>query len=538
MSTGLKQQRLSTKVIQQGLLVLFAVIVFLFGIDLMSLAFRSLGKEAAESILLATSNPFISLFIGLLITALIQSSSTSTSMIVAAVASGSISLDNAVPMIMGANIGTTITSTIVSLGYIQKPKEFRKAISAGTVHDFFNILLTAILFPLEYYYQFLSRISVEITSWFPDLSSQGSLPFIKGSGSFIFGQVIYKIAEWFPYPIVLIFVSFGILFLVIRFLSKLIYRNFIGDSQSQLRKFLFRSAGNSFLWGTGITAAVQSSSVTTTLIVPFVATGKITLKKAFPFIIGANLGTTITALIAALFKSDAAISIALVHLLFNLIGVGLFLPFSFIRALPVYLARNFGLMTMHYRITGFVYIILTFFLIPFALIYFNKGDDVIKEIVYEELFFKDEEKNHQKHVLVKSKGEELEERWSVFINPDTARPLKLQLPDEIYTVSTKNNILFIGKEYFLLNKEGFCWDGEDQIGTFTTCILEEKENVKRNNKVFPKVIVYERRYLRDDSLMQIRTYQIAIQEKLILHSEWWDSDNKLIKQESLMRISP
>ena len=74
-------------------------------------------------------------------------------------------LQSAVPIIMGANIGTTITSTIVSLGFISKKKEFRRAVAAGTYHDFFNILTAAILFPLEYYYGFLSSISV----WIADL---------------------------------------------------------------------------------------------------------------------------------------------------------------------------------------------------------------------------------------------------------------------------------------------------------------------------------------------------------------------------------
>ena len=131
-------------------------------------SFGALGKDAAESILVATSNPFIGLFIGLLITALIQSSSTSTAMIVAAVASGSLTLADSVPMIMGANIGTTLTSTIVALGYITNKNEFRRALATGTVHDFFNILTTLILFPLEYYYGIISFLSQYITGFFID----------------------------------------------------------------------------------------------------------------------------------------------------------------------------------------------------------------------------------------------------------------------------------------------------------------------------------------------------------------------------------
>ena len=145
--------------------ILLMVFVFLFSIDLMGKSFGSLGKEVAESILLATSNPFIGLFIGLLVTALIQSSSTITTMVVAMVASGSLSLPEAVPIIMGANIGTTLTSTIVSLGYINKKEEFKRAIAAGTVHDFFNILTVAILFPLEYHYRLISWMAQRVSSW-------------------------------------------------------------------------------------------------------------------------------------------------------------------------------------------------------------------------------------------------------------------------------------------------------------------------------------------------------------------------------------
>src|SRR5688572_32986229 len=98
----------------------------------MTSSLQHLGRNVAETILLATSNPFTGLFIGLLITAMLQSSSTTTALVVALVASGSITLQSAVPIIMGANVGTTITSTIVSLGFINKKKEFRRAVAAGT----------------------------------------------------------------------------------------------------------------------------------------------------------------------------------------------------------------------------------------------------------------------------------------------------------------------------------------------------------------------------------------------------------------------
>ena len=125
------------KIVQRVLLLLFILFVFLVSLNLMSGGFKLLGKDIAQQIITITSNPFVGLFVGLLATALVQSSSTTTSMIVAIVASGSLTLQNAVPMIMGANIGTSVTSTIVALGHVPKRIEFQKAISSATVHDFF-----------------------------------------------------------------------------------------------------------------------------------------------------------------------------------------------------------------------------------------------------------------------------------------------------------------------------------------------------------------------------------------------------------------
>ena len=107
------------------------------------------------------------------------------------------------------------------------------------------------------------------------------------------------------------------------------------------------------------------------MIVPIVATRKVKLKTAFQFIIGANLGTTLTAIIAATFKSEAAIALAFVHFLFNLIGVIIFLAVPGLRKLPVILAKKLGRVSMKYRFASIVYILFTFFILPFTLIYLN-----------------------------------------------------------------------------------------------------------------------------------------------------------------------
>ncbi|WKV14075.1 Na/Pi symporter [Marivirga harenae] len=346
--------------------------LFLLAIDFIGYSFRLLNKDIAESIINLTSNPFISLFIGLLITAIIQSSSTSTSMIVAIVASGSIEFSDAIPMIMGANIGTTLTSTLVSLSFITNRDEFRKAIGAGVVHDFFNILLVAILFPLEYNYGILTNLSSAASNFI--LGADYVVQDNEFRYFLLTKPIVIFIGNLLPYPIILAISSFVILALAVKFLAQTLYKSITGGSREFLQKYFFGSPYRSFFWGVVFTAGVQSSSVTTSVIVPFVATRKISLKQCFTFIMGANIGTTITALIAALFKSEAAVSIALVHLFFNLIGVLIFLPFPIIRSIPVKMAKSFGRLAMKFRLAGFIYIIVTFFLVPFALISFNREE--------------------------------------------------------------------------------------------------------------------------------------------------------------------
>ena len=137
---------------------------FLVGINGMSSAIKHMGADVAESIFTTTSDPIIALFIGVFATVLFQSSSTTTSLIVGMVSSGALSLAGAVPMIMGANIGTTVTNTIVSMGHLNRNNEFKRAFAASTVHDFFNILSVMILFPLEMAFHGIQRSAEWISS--------------------------------------------------------------------------------------------------------------------------------------------------------------------------------------------------------------------------------------------------------------------------------------------------------------------------------------------------------------------------------------
>lgn len=352
--------------------MLIAFVLFMFSIDLLTMSMVKMNNQLAEELFQATNNPFVGLFVGLLMTALIQSSSTVTAMIVAVVASGNLTLIQAVPLVMGANIGTTITSTLVAFSFILKKGEFRKALSAGVLHDIFNILTVIILLPLEIYFGFLSKSAVYLTNTFFDMNKNFDVEYTY---NVLFTRPLTNwIVDFINSPIISLILAVILIFVSIKYLSVTVFRTFVSKNYNNLSKHIFRHPYVAFIYGMFFTAAVQSSTVTTSLIVPAVANRKVSLVKVFPFIIGANIGTTITAAIAAIYKTEAAISIAIVHFLFNLLGALFFLPYSGIRNIPVKIATYLGKESVKSRIVGFAYILLTFFIIPFLLIYFNKED--------------------------------------------------------------------------------------------------------------------------------------------------------------------
>jgi sodium-dependent phosphate cotransporter len=363
-------QAKKTTVLQVVVSVLFIFYLFLLSLEMLGGAFRLIGQQFAQDILSATSNPFIGLFIGLLFTAIVQSSSLTTSITVAMVAAGTLALENAIPIIMGANVGTTVTCSLVTLAHIAAKTEYRKAVAAATVHNIFNLFVAIILFPLEYFTGFLSYLSKQLTSiFFPaNLWSPSNWSLI---GKFV-KPLSEQITNFMQFDIFwLLLLAIALLFASLQAFTLLFRLVLIGDSLKALDKYIFGSQLKSLFSGLFLTAGIQSSSVTTSLLVPLVATNKVSMKNAFPFVMGANIGTTITALIAAVTKSDTAVSLALAHVLFNLIGVIIIYPVPFVRNIPIWLAQRVGALTMKWRIAGFIYLVLMFFVIPFLLIYIN-----------------------------------------------------------------------------------------------------------------------------------------------------------------------
>ncbi|MDX1493692.1 MAG: Na/Pi symporter, partial [Longimicrobiales bacterium] len=133
---------------------------------------------------------------------------------------------------------------------------------------------------------------------------------------------------------------------------------------------LARNAWIAIAVGIIATVMVQSSSITTSLMVPLAGAGVLTLKQAFPVTLGANLGTTVTALLAALAATDqnaqAGLTIALVHLLFNLSGTILIYPFEPVRRIPMYMARTLAGVAVRSKVLAIGYVVALFYAVPLA----------------------------------------------------------------------------------------------------------------------------------------------------------------------------
>ncbi|KAF0305913.1 Sodium-dependent phosphate transport protein 2B [Amphibalanus amphitrite] len=151
MTTSERVQRVVINIVKI-ITLLSLLYLFICSLDFLSQAFRLVGGRTASQVFSSSellTNPVVGLMMGCLVTVLVQSSSTSTSIIVSMVASGLLQVRTCIPMIMGANIGTSITNTIVSLTQVADRNEFRRAFGGATVHDMFNWLAVLSLLPLE-----------------------------------------------------------------------------------------------------------------------------------------------------------------------------------------------------------------------------------------------------------------------------------------------------------------------------------------------------------------------------------------------------
>ena len=352
-------------------IVVATLYAFLVGVGLLESGIAALGEGFSDGLLRQVANPVSGLFAGILLTVLVQSSSVSTSTIVGLVGAGTLGVELAVPMIMGANIGTTVTSTLAALGSIRRGQEFRRAVAAATVHDFFNLLAVAVLLPLELLTGFMTRLATTLTSALrgTEVSALGTSPLrtaVKAPVRLV-GDVVAGVpGGTLVGALILLALALGTIFAALTVITRTMRELVAGSVERAMNRVIGRGGGAvGILIGVLVTVAVQSSSITTSILVPLVASGILALRSAYPITLGANVGTTITALLASLAVSrPEGLTIALVHTLFNLSGLALVWPVRAVRDLPVRLAEALAAQAaVRRRVIG-IYLVAVFLVLP------------------------------------------------------------------------------------------------------------------------------------------------------------------------------
>ncbi|MCP5029272.1 MAG: sodium dependent phosphate transporter [Actinomycetia bacterium] len=343
---------------------------FLVGVGLLEAGIKSLGADVQADLFDSVTNPLAGVFVGVLATVLVQSSSVTTATIVALVAAGGLSVGDAVPVVMGANMGTTVTNTLAALGHMRQGPEFKRAFAAATVHDFFNLLAVMVLLPLEILFGLLSGpaewLSEQLvgsggTTWKSPVKR-----WVKNPVSWIEDALSSAGLEGNWLSLLLLAAGLGFIFVGLAFITKNM-RQLIADRvERSVNQILGRGGGVvAMILGVIITVMVQSSSITTSILVPLSATGVLSLANAFPVTLGANLGTTITALLASLATDrPEALTVALSHTLFNIVGILVFYPFARVRRIPIVLAEKLSEVASERRPLAFAYVIGVFVVLP------------------------------------------------------------------------------------------------------------------------------------------------------------------------------
>eukprot|EP00240_Pyramimonas_obovata_P003228 CAMPEP_0118933484 /NCGR_PEP_ID=MMETSP1169-20130426/12011_1 /TAXON_ID=36882 /ORGANISM="Pyramimonas obovata, Strain CCMP722" /LENGTH=668 /DNA_ID=CAMNT_0006876245 /DNA_START=85 /DNA_END=2091 /DNA_ORIENTATION=+ len=501
--------------------VWFLIWLFLECLGLMGTGFKLLGGKDSAKLFDVVDNPISGLMIGILSTVLVQSSSTTTSIIIGLVGADEMSVSTAIPMVMGANIGTSVTNTLVAMGHFANKDELRRGFAGATVHDCFNLLSVSVLLPLQWASDFLGEMSYEmakgatscdedsgddcekteflkpylkpyydgvakydkkiatyVSQGYCDGQCQDSpskeekkaltdlvckkgdtdlkcdpIEEYKGSwkdddifkkkrmpayirfdaaaekladATYLFdcpladkdacealpafwnrtdnvlesavgaalaakdGQV-FKVCEEMKYGLcdkpllkggimltdwdldddsagaLATFLSITgicvVLYLLVQSLNILIK----GQAARFLRKAVSLNGYLSMLIGVFVTIMVQSSSITTSVLTPLVAVGLVSIEEMFPLTLGANIGTTVTGILAATVVTSNPVEawqVALCHLFFNLFGIAIWYPIPVMRRVPLNMAKYLGSFTGKYTWFPLAYVGVVFFVIP------------------------------------------------------------------------------------------------------------------------------------------------------------------------------
>ena len=359
----------------QWLAVLGLIYVLICAVSMIGSGFKAATGGQAQELFSFASNPYVGLVIGIVATALIQSSSTVTSLIVGMVAGG-LPVGIAIPMIMGSNVGTTVTNTLVSLGHVRDKSEFRRAFSAATVHDFFNLIAVAIFLPLEIMFGLLERVSAWLATLLvgADSYSMSDMNFMKALTK-PFVNLVDGATGMLPGAMAgaaMVVIGLVLTFVAITYTGKLLKVLMVGKAKEVLHSAIGRGPVAGIASGALVTTFVQSSSTTTSLMVPLAGSGTFSLRQIYPFMLGANIGTTVTALLAATAVGGAvassALQIALVHLMFNVFAAVVIFGLPFLRELPLKGAEWLADIAAEKKIFAAIWMLGVFIVLPLLLI--------------------------------------------------------------------------------------------------------------------------------------------------------------------------
>ena len=359
----------------QWLAVLGLIYVLICAVSMIGSGFKAATGGQAQELFSFASNPYVGLVIGIVATALIQSSSTVTSLIVGMVAGG-LPVGIAIPMIMGSNVGTTVTNTLVSLGHVRDKSEFRRAFSAATVHDFFNLIAVAIFLPLEIMFGLLERVSAWLATLLvgADSYSMSDMNFMRALTK-PFVNLVDGATGMLPGAMAgaaMVVIGLVLIFVAITYTGKLLKVLMVGKAKEVLHSAIGRGPVAGIASGALVTTFVQSSSTTTSLMVPLAGSGTFSLRQIYPFMLGANIGTTVTALLAATAVGGAvassALQIALVHLMFNVFAVVVIFGLPFLRELPLKGAEWLADIAAEKKIFAAIWMLGVFIVLPLLLI--------------------------------------------------------------------------------------------------------------------------------------------------------------------------
>ena len=319
-------------------------------------------------------NPFIALMAGVLVTMIVQSSSFTSALIVTLVASGEMTLGTAVFAIMGANIGTAVTGVIVALANVRIKRNFRRSFTAAMMHDFFNILTVLIVFPLEWFTGMFHEggrgIFTRLAAWLAELIGLEEVARPDSPIKIITAPIVDS-ASWvgatlMPSPAAAGLLTAGIglllMFTALVFMVQNLRGALLRHMDGLFRTYFFRTDARAYGVGVVSTVLVQSSSITSSLMVPLAGAGVVRLRRVLPFMMGANLGTTVTSVLAATANPiAAAMTVALFHVIFNLTGTAIWWP---LRVIPLRIATWYGRLAGKKIRYAFLFLIGVFLVVP------------------------------------------------------------------------------------------------------------------------------------------------------------------------------